>query len=136
MDEDVMRNVGSLPNLQVLKLRNAAFDDDKWETRDGEFPVLKYLLIERSDLKEWITESSSHFPSLKCLVLRNFRHLIEIPDVIGEIPTLELIEIEGSNRPLWASAKRIREEQESWGNDILQVRCVPNSTVRWPFYQF
>ncbi|KAL7148756.1 hypothetical protein ABFS83_06G200600 [Erythranthe nasuta] len=136
LDEDVMRNVGSLPNLQVLKLRDAAFDDDKWETRDGEFSVLKYLLIERSDLKEWITESSSHFPSLKCLVLRNFRHLIEIPDVIGEIPTLELIEIEGSNRPLLASAKRIREEQESWGNDVLQVRCVPNSTVRWPFYEF
>ncbi|KAL8052295.1 hypothetical protein ABFX02_06G201811 [Erythranthe guttata] len=110
------RNVGLLPNLQVLKLRDASFGRRKWETREGEFPVLQYLLIERANLKEWIIESSSHFPSLKCLVLHCCRHLLEIPEGIGEIATLELIDIAGSNRSLTASAKRIRDEQQSWGN--------------------
>ncbi|KAL8051421.1 hypothetical protein ABFX02_06G147100 [Erythranthe guttata] len=64
-----MTVVGSLPNLQVLKLRNSNFNDgEKWETTEGEFTQLKYLLIEKLQLEEWITESS-HFPSLKCLLI-------------------------------------------------------------------
>ncbi|KAI3459100.1 hypothetical protein Pfo_015763 [Paulownia fortunei] len=118
-----MTIVGSLPNLQVLKLRNLAFEGDKWETTEGEFPQLKYLLIDQSDLQHWITESS-HFPSLKCLVLLGCEYLSEIPDGIGEIPTLELIEVDYLNKSLVDSAKRIQEEQQSWGNDAIQVRCV------------
>ncbi|KAL7147962.1 hypothetical protein ABFS83_06G146100 [Erythranthe nasuta] len=66
-----MTVVGSLPNLQVLKLRNSNFNDGKkWETTEGEFSQLKYLLIEKSQLEEWITESS-HFPSLNCLLFHH-----------------------------------------------------------------
>ncbi|KAI3459069.1 hypothetical protein Pfo_015732 [Paulownia fortunei] len=119
-----MTIVGSLPNLDVLNLRDFAFKGDKWETAEGEFPQLKFLLIDESDLQHWISESS-HFPSLKCLLLHRCRYLNEIPDGIGEIPTLELIEVRRGNKSLEDSAKRIQEEQQSCGNDALQVRCVP-----------
>ncbi|KAG8367181.1 hypothetical protein BUALT_Bualt16G0045900 [Buddleja alternifolia] len=112
---------GDLPNLEVLKLRNYACRGPKWETNEGQFPRLKFLLIKDSDLQHWITESS-HFPSLQCLVLRSCNKLRKIPDDIGEIPTLELIEVDDQNISLVESAKRIKEEQQSWGNDYLQVR--------------
>ncbi|XP_047949026.1 putative late blight resistance protein homolog R1B-14 [Salvia hispanica] len=86
-----MSIIGSLPNLQVLKLIDQTFGET-WETADGEFPQLRYLLIERSGLQHWITESS-HFPRLKCLVLRFCQDLREIPQGIGEIPTLEVLYI-------------------------------------------
>ncbi|KAG8380358.1 hypothetical protein BUALT_Bualt06G0007200 [Buddleja alternifolia] len=113
--------VGSLPNLEALKLRNCSVEDCKWETNEGEFPRLKFLQITDSNLQQWITESS-HFPCLERLMLCNCRNLGEIPDVIGEIPTLELIEVYIQDRSLVESAKRIEEEQQSFGNDSLQVR--------------
>ncbi|KAH6761344.1 hypothetical protein C2S51_018293 [Perilla frutescens var. frutescens] len=85
--------VGSLRNLQVLKLLNHACDGETWETDDEEFPQLKFLLIDTSRLRQWTTQGSSSFPMLRCLVLRSCWYLKEIPESIGEIPTLELIEV-------------------------------------------
>lgn len=121
---DEMTIVGSLPNLQVLKLTQRACIGSKWTTGEEEFPELEFLLIENAGLEEWITESS-HFPRLKCLVLVNCWQLIEIPQDIGEIPTLELIEVKGqAKKSLVESAERILEEQQECGNDAFQVRCI------------
>ncbi|XP_042039765.1 putative late blight resistance protein homolog R1B-17 isoform X2 [Salvia splendens] len=116
-----MSIIGSLPNLQVFKLRNQPFGKT-WETTDGEFPQLRYLLIEKSGLQHWITESS-HFPRLKHLVLRFCESLREVPQGIGEIPTLELIEVDSSIKSLLKSAKQIAEDQQSYGNYDLHVRA-------------
>ncbi|XP_057801574.1 putative late blight resistance protein homolog R1B-16 [Salvia miltiorrhiza] len=119
-----MTIVGSLPNLRVLKLTHWACKGSTWETSDGEFPKLEILVIEKSYLQDWITESS-HFPMLKSLVLDECSKLAEIPEDIGEIPTLELIEVKGEARTsLVESAQRILEKQQEWGNDALQVRCM------------
>ena len=119
-----MTIVGSLSNLRVLKLTYQACKGNKWETTEGEFPHLEFLLIEKSDLCLWITESS-HFPLLKRLVLDDCWQLAEIPEDIGEIPTLELIEVKGKAvMSLVESVKRIQEEQQGWGNDALQIRCM------------
>ncbi|KAL3833937.1 hypothetical protein ACJIZ3_008673 [Penstemon smallii] len=111
----------SWPNLQVLKLRSHACEGDIWETNEENFPELKVLLIETTNLQIWETESS-HFPVLETLLLYGCEKLREIPDVIGEIDTLQLIEVDGTNKSLLESANRIREEQESYGNFGLQVR--------------
>lgn len=118
-----MTIVGSLPNLQVLKLRDNACVGDTWETNEGEFCQLKFLLIDGTDLQDWVAESN-HFPRLKCLVLRRCRYLSGIPDGIGEIPTLELLEVDDVNKSLVDMAKRIQADQQDWGNDALQVRCL------------
>ncbi|KAL8481131.1 hypothetical protein ACS0TY_027605 [Phlomoides rotata] len=101
--------VGSFHSLEVLKLRYDACVGDTWETTEGEFSQLKFLLINHSQLQHWITESS-HFPRLKCLVLRYCHCLKEIPDGIGEIDTLELIKVVGL-KSMEDSAKQIREDQ-------------------------
>ncbi|KAH6812635.1 hypothetical protein C2S51_021653 [Perilla frutescens var. frutescens] len=120
-----MTIIGSLPNLQVLKLRDSACKGRIWETDEGEFLELRFLLMDTLDLREWVTESS-HFPKLKSLLLHHCMDLNEIPDGIGEIPTLELIEVSNGNKSLVESAKRIQEEQQSmYGDDApLQVRLA------------
>ncbi|XP_047971695.1 disease resistance protein RPP13-like [Salvia hispanica] len=62
--------VGSLPNLQVLKLKGCTCSGGTWETTEGTFPVLEVLLVQGSGFKNWITESG-HFPMLKRLLLHS-----------------------------------------------------------------
>ncbi|XP_057802195.1 putative late blight resistance protein homolog R1B-14 [Salvia miltiorrhiza] len=88
-----MTTIGSLPNLQVLKLRNYACKGIHWETCKGQFRELRLLLIDGSHLVDWITESS-HFPKLECLMLRQCPSLYKIPSSIGDIPTLKRIEVD------------------------------------------
>ncbi|KAL0293334.1 UNVERIFIED_CONTAM: putative disease resistance RPP13-like protein 3 [Sesamum radiatum] len=123
-----MEIVGSLPNLEVLKLKDYAFRGYKWETSEEEFRYLKFLLLDKSDLQHWITESS-HFPNLKCLVLYRCWCLKEISDGFGEIPTLELIKVDDGNISLVDSARQIQEVQQGWGNDAFQVRIGRYNTL-------
>ncbi|XP_057785043.1 putative late blight resistance protein homolog R1A-3 [Salvia miltiorrhiza] len=120
--------VGSLPNLQVLKLERGSWvDGDTWETIEGAFPALEVLLIGGSGFENWITESS-HFPKLKRLLLHSCWNLNGIPNDIGDISTLELIEVTGEvKKSLIESVELIREEQEEYGNNILQVVCSDKS---------
>ncbi|KAH6761296.1 hypothetical protein C2S51_018245, partial [Perilla frutescens var. frutescens] len=116
--------IGELPNLQVLKLLNHACDGETWETGDGEFPQLTFLLIYRSRLRQWTTQGSSSFPMLRCLVLCSCVYLQEIPESIGEISTLELIQVDYYTRSLVESVEQIRKDQQSCGNEALQVLVV------------
>lgn len=116
-----MATIGKMPNLEVLKLKDSAFVGHVWETVDGGFIRLKFLLLENNELEEWIL-TSTHFPSLRHLVLRLCEALEEIPCDIGEIPTLEMIELYSCGRSAVSSARRILEEQRSMGNDVLEVR--------------
>ncbi|KAG6388151.1 hypothetical protein SASPL_153350 [Salvia splendens] len=121
--------VGSLPNLQVLKLNDCACSGGTWETTEGTFPVLEVLLVERSGFKNWKTECG-HFPMLKRLLLHSCWDLNEIPTDIGDIPTLQLIEVKGSvKKSLLESVEQIREEQEEMGNNTLQVVCIAKSST-------
>ncbi|KAL0298507.1 UNVERIFIED_CONTAM: putative late blight resistance proteinR1A-3 [Sesamum radiatum] len=119
-----MATFGSLPNLEVMKLRSCDFVGFKWETTEGEFPCLKFLNIESTNLEHWIGESS-HFPRLEQLLICECKKLSKIPDFIGEIPTLQLIEVCRWDKNILESAKSIQEEQTSLGNDPPQLRLVP-----------
>ncbi|KAH6794837.1 hypothetical protein C2S52_005314 [Perilla frutescens var. hirtella] len=122
-----MKIAASLPHLQELQLRDGACVGSKWETSEGGFSQLNFLLIHISHLEHWIT-TTTHFPRLKCLVLLRCPFLKEIPDGIGEIPTLELIEV--GDYSLLGSAKRIQEDRQSLENYSLQVRAVGVPTVK------
>ncbi|KAK4414167.1 putative late blight resistance proteinR1B-16 [Sesamum alatum] len=126
-----MAVIRSLPNLEVLKLRYRAFVGEEWECTEGEFPRLKILLMDWLDLECWRVESS-HFPCLERLTINYSLLLKGIPSEIGDIPTLQLIEV-GSGRQIVAdSALRIQEEQWSLGNDLLQTTAAtqPKLTAR------
>ncbi|KAL9156146.1 hypothetical protein ABFS82_09G054100 [Erythranthe guttata] len=119
--EEMNTKIGLLPNLQVLKLKASSFVGAEWETVEGQFCNLRYLLINMcSDLEWWTTDSSS-FPRLEHLVLQQLDKLNEIPSGIGEIPTLQSIELNLCHDDAVISAKSIFDEQEDLG---LRVRVV------------
>ncbi|KAL2465030.1 NB-ARC domain-containing protein [Abeliophyllum distichum] len=93
-----MSIVGSLPNLQVLKLK-------------------RFLL------QSWRVDRT-HFPSLERLVFKYFYGFGKIPDEIREIPTLRSIELYRCGGSVLTLAKDIQEEQQRLGNDDLQVLIV------------
>lgn len=72
------------------------------------------------DLQEWIS-SSSHFPSLEKLVLNGCLELKEIPSEIGEIPTLQTIQVYQSSGSTMESARQIQETNIDMGNYDLKV---------------
>ncbi|KAK4414153.1 putative late blight resistance proteinR1A-10 [Sesamum alatum] len=120
--------IRSLPNLEVLKLREDAFVGEEWECSDGGFPRLKFLLMEGLKLECWRVERS-HFPCLEQLIIKSCLKLEEIPCEIGDIPTLHLIEVVGIRKSVIDSAVLIQEEQKSLDNDLLLVR-IPSRYVR------
>ncbi|KAL2515429.1 putative late blight resistance protein-like protein R1A-4 [Forsythia ovata] len=111
-----MTVVGSLSNLEVLKLKFHAFEGTVWELNDGEFRRLKLLLIDMTDLEHWKVDKT-HLPSLQCLSLRYCYNLVEIPSEIGKIPTLEEIELCECKTCVVTSAWVIQEEHDSLGSN-------------------
>ncbi|GER53192.1 disease resistance protein RGH2 [Striga asiatica] len=92
---DEMSVIGQLPILEVLKLRELAFQGKGWAPEEGEFLALKFLLLEYVDLKYWVAEHS-HFPCLESLIMRHCYKLKEIdfPDIrsIGGLKLIELVD--------------------------------------------
>ncbi|XP_051119163.1 putative late blight resistance protein homolog R1B-17 [Andrographis paniculata] len=115
-----MTAVGSLPSLQVLRINDDAFTGQEWEPIEGEFRQLKFLLMKGLDLKIWRADNT-HFPLLRRLKIIKCIYLEEIPMEIGEISLLESITVYDCSREAEDSAKLILEEQQSLGNDMLQV---------------
>ncbi|XP_047976801.1 putative late blight resistance protein homolog R1A-10 [Salvia hispanica] len=116
--------VSSLSNLQVLKLRDNACIGETWETTDGGFSQLEFLLIDQSHFENWITESS-HFPRLKFLVLHHCWSLVGIPEDVGDFSALELIEVDDCNACLKESAKMMKSYlDDTYGDGMVLVRFV------------
>ncbi|KAI7997653.1 hypothetical protein LOK49_LG10G01794 [Camellia lanceoleosa] len=109
-----------LPNLELLKLEKDAAWGEKWATIDGGFPRLKFLKLKELNVEQWITYSS-HFPSLQHLSLERCQNLKEIASSLGDIPTLQMIEVSLCCFSVEESVRKIKEEQESIGNNWLKV---------------
>ncbi|KAL8045000.1 hypothetical protein ABFX02_08G083100 [Erythranthe guttata] len=119
---EMMSAIGKMPNLEILRLRCGSFVGKKWETKEGEFQKLRFLVMYKLELDEWNVESSEHFPKLQRLVLFECYNLEEVPSEIGDIGTLQFIEIRGwCLKTLVESAVRIEEEQRDMGNEELRV---------------
>ncbi|KAL9162111.1 hypothetical protein ABFS82_07G067800 [Erythranthe guttata] len=118
-----MTIVGSLPNLQVLKIKENILRGETWETVEGEFLELKHLMIKGSKLERWVTESN-HFPKLERLLIHQCLELRNISNDIGEISTLELIEVKSGLKSTAEWAERIQREQRDYRYDVTEVRCL------------
>ncbi|CAA2993369.1 late blight resistance homolog R1B-14 [Olea europaea subsp. europaea] len=123
IDWDDMTTFGTLPNLELLKLREFAFVGPVWIPTEGEFLKLKFLLIRGTDLVQ----------RLEHLILQKCSKLEEIPSDIGGIQTLEIIEIDKSSPSVVKSAMDILEEQRDQGNEFLEVLI---HQTRKMLYQF
>ncbi|KAL0341856.1 UNVERIFIED_CONTAM: hypothetical protein Scaly_1848200 [Sesamum calycinum] len=131
--EDITRNIGSLPHLQVLKLNHGSTIGPTWETVDGLFCCLRFLEITYiDDMEQWTVAESSHFPRLNSLCLEELHKLKKIPSSFGDIQTLELIKLEMCSDSVVISAKEIAEQQEEFGNSDFrfEVYVEPNSELK------
>ncbi|KAG8388750.1 hypothetical protein BUALT_Bualt02G0157800 [Buddleja alternifolia] len=127
--------IGGLPNLETLKLSDCNFNlsdeyefrSPTWEVTEGGFLQLKFLLLEKLNLVNWIADEA-HFPRLEHLVIKRCYALREIPNGVGDISTLQIIEVHNSSISAVDSARRIQEEQLELGNYDLQVRITMQSS--------
>lgn len=67
---EYMNIIGALPHLKVLKLRHYAFCGSTWEINDFKFPMLRFLVIEDSELVQWKVEFGC-FPRLRNLIIKH-----------------------------------------------------------------
>ncbi|KAL2552660.1 putative late blight resistance protein-like protein R1B-16 [Forsythia ovata] len=112
--------IGRLPNLEVLKLEDAVLEGEQWDASEAEFPQLIFLKLDNVLIAEW-NASSDNFPRLERLVLQHCHHLKMIPSSLGDIPTLQMIEVYRCAQDIEESAMQIQEEQEENGNEELKV---------------
>lgn len=78
------------------------------------FHKLKYLSLNDC--------SPDNFPMLEQLILYGLHKLEEIPENIGEIMTLKFIKIYHCCSALETNARKIQQEQQGWGNYVLQLQ--------------
>ncbi|XP_073121186.1 putative late blight resistance protein homolog R1C-3 [Henckelia pumila] len=121
-----MTIIGSLPNLEVLQMMNIKVTgfSEHWTPMEDQFLRLKYFRSSLDHLVKWEVEKE-HFPSLESLILRRAQ-IDEIPSGIGEIDSLQLIELQFCKESLVDSANLIQQQQHENGNLAFQVR-VNNS---------
>lgn len=113
--------IACLPNLEVLKLLERAFEGEMWSMEIEEFPEVRFLKLASLDIVQWIAlDCEDHFPRLQKLVLERCHRLEEIPSSLGNVSTLEVIEV--SDPPNCASSmEQILEEQMSMGYTDLKI---------------
>ncbi|XP_076909938.1 putative late blight resistance protein homolog R1A-3 [Bidens hawaiensis] len=115
-----MSAIQQLPKLEVLKLLDSSFNGHLWETGDDQYLQLKYLKLAGLDIRVW-EASSINFPRLKKLAVISCKDLSKIPLALGNISTLEQIEIDPSNNGVLDSVNRIQEVQHELGNYDIHV---------------
>ncbi|XP_042057636.1 putative late blight resistance protein homolog R1B-16 [Salvia splendens] len=125
------RTLCALHKLEVLLLYNCSFNetwyDEEWELADRDvFPSLQFLHLALLRIERWKADETN-FPRLRHLRVYDCHDLEEIPSGIGEIPTLQLIELELCSECAVASAERIVEEQSENGNNDLKLRIKMRS---------
>nr|GLL32156.1 putative late blight resistance protein homolog R1B-14 [Ipomoea trifida] len=108
--------LGSLDELEVLKLEDNAFRGEFCDVRSVVFKQLQYFRIERTDLVSW-TASKDSFPVLKCLFLRNCTKLDSVPVEFGGIESLKLLELYCTNKGAVISAQKIQELKKGVNGD-------------------
>nr|GMD35123.1 putative late blight resistance protein homolog R1B-8 [Ipomoea batatas] len=130
---DDMRILGSLEELEVLKLDENAFRGEHWDlTSDVVFNQLRYLRIGRTNLETW-TIMENCFPVLENLVLRNCTNLKAIPSAFAQVNNLKVIELYHMSENANNSARHVAEQRRDKENvkelDLIITRLSPKETV-------
>ncbi|KAK1423638.1 hypothetical protein QVD17_18944 [Tagetes erecta] len=103
-----MSVLGKLSRLEVLKLGDNAFMGERWVTPDDSFVQLRVLQIGKTNLVHW-EAVGCHFPQLQRLSLNNCKELVEMPSGLGDVLTLEVMELSRTSRLLVSSARMFQK---------------------------
>ncbi|XP_052195472.1 putative late blight resistance protein homolog R1A-3 [Diospyros lotus] len=130
LDWKYMSTLGKLKKLEVLKLKENAFEGTSWTTENGGFQRLKVLHIGSTDLTVW-KASASHFPKLTHLFLRHCIKLEKIPSGLADIPTLKLMDLYCNDKSVALSA---RELQRAKLQVLAQDKNAKDSVFKLSIY--
>ncbi|GFP92957.1 putative late blight resistance protein homolog r1a-6 [Phtheirospermum japonicum] len=126
LDWKHMSKLAKINSLQVLKLKGKAFCGECWKGAGQGFRSLHYLLIQDADFAVW-EATPDYFPSLKTLVLKNCKNLIDIPE--GLTANLEVLDIDGVPETALKSAEEIKKRR---GNNFkLILPSYDEVRLRW-----
>ncbi|CAI9095937.1 OLC1v1031981C1 [Oldenlandia corymbosa var. corymbosa] len=125
-----MTTLGELKHLEVLILKEFAFQGNSWKTAKGGFTRLKYLYIGRMDLVAWEGASTEHFPQLRSLVLKNCESLQAIPRGLEDIPSLNSVILHCTNTAVASSARKLQllkidQAKKDNTDSILKLSIYP-----------
>ncbi|XP_042519414.1 disease resistance RPP8-like protein 3 [Macadamia integrifolia] len=109
----------NLPNLQILKLDGASFDDDKLVFKKGWFPQLQLLKIEDSRIVSWKLGRGA-VPKLKRVVISKCPGLEMIPEELWDITSLQKLEL------LWLPKRIGKMIGDFKKSDQLEVVIYPD----------
>ncbi|OIS97148.1 putative late blight resistance protein -like r1b-16, partial [Nicotiana attenuata] len=113
--------IGSLSNLEVLKLEGSGSKGRRWDVKDEEFSNLKVLKLKKLGLSEWIASDDS-YPNLQKVLLHRCWKLEEIPYSFGSSCSLQVIEVRSCCDSTVNAALKIKETQiEEMGNSEFKV---------------
>ncbi|XP_019187593.1 PREDICTED: putative late blight resistance protein homolog R1B-8 [Ipomoea nil] len=114
-----MAVLGSLEELEVLKLDDYAFKGENWELSNNVvFRRLQYLRIGRTNLVTWKATENS-FPALQSLILRNCNVIERIPEAFAKVHTLKVMELFHVSESATQSVKEVRENIKNNGFKLI-----------------
>ncbi|KAL7589893.1 hypothetical protein Lser_V15G40183 [Lactuca serriola] len=108
LDWEHMSVLGKLRGLEVLKLGDNSFMGERWVTPDGSFIQLRVLQIGKTDLVHW-EASGNQFPQLQRLSLKHCEQLEAMPSGLGDMSTLQVVELSWICRSAVASARLLQK---------------------------
>ncbi|CAA3022791.1 late blight resistance homolog R1B-17 [Olea europaea subsp. europaea] len=130
LDWEHMSTLGKLENLEILKLKENAFAGKLWQPEEGGFRALRVLHIGKTDLVSW-SASAVHFPRLRRLYLKHCTELYEVPSGLGDISSLQIMDLHCTNKSAAASARKIEllkknfEDQQSTKGSGFKLNIYP-----------
>nr|GMD26706.1 putative late blight resistance protein homolog R1B-14 [Ipomoea batatas] len=107
--------LGSLEELEILKLEENAFRGEFLDLSNVSFKHLQLLRMGRTDLVSW-TASKNSFPVLKYLHLRHCANLDAVPPAFAEIESLRVVELFCTNTRAAISAREIFKQKQEKEN--------------------
>ncbi|CAL5420791.1 unnamed protein product [Camellia sinensis] len=128
--EDPMDVLGRLPNLQVLKLKNAAYGGRDLCCSGNGFPKLQVLKLLNLAIRCW-TISEGSMPSLRSVVINRCGNLEGLPSALPNIPAFEELELWSPHVSLVKEAKEIEMSpgKEKFKLVIYQWKLGPLNAI-------
>ncbi|RWR84812.1 putative disease resistance protein [Cinnamomum micranthum f. kanehirae] len=121
LEQDPMKTLEQLRNLEVLKLRCGSFLGKKMVCSARGFPKLRFLELSLLDgLEEWTVEKGA-MPKLKHLVIRLCNRLKELPQGLLHLHRIEKLEVAGM--PNKFNARLQYNKGEDW-DKIKHIKSV------------
>ncbi|CAA2993884.1 late blight resistance homolog R1B-17 [Olea europaea subsp. europaea] len=130
LDWKHMSTLGKLENLEILKLKDNAFEGIMWQPEEGGFRALRILHIGKTNLVSW-NASADHFPKLWRLYLKHCSYLYEVPSGLGDISSLQIMDLYCTSKSAAASARKIEllkknfQDQQSTKGSGFKLNIYP-----------